>query len=58
MIKSKKYTICKLTYNTYDNLTIQCVAKVDYRGAAAPNYVNTVCGDDIGHVTRNMVQYF
>ena len=35
-IKCVKCIICKVTYNTYIHAAILCVAKVDYRGAAAP----------------------
>ena len=45
--KSVKCIICKVSYNTYDNMT--SVAKVDYRGAAAPknenNPINCVRGE-------------
>ena len=37
MCKIVKCINCKVTYNTYIHTAIQCsVAKVDYRGAAAP----------------------
>ena len=38
MIKCVKCIICKVTYNKYDNTydNTYCIAKVDYRGTAAP----------------------